>query len=231
MRARELIGFGTTPDGMPITLHLEGAGYVVRVGNEVLMSSRSHGSEQAMAAASLEPALRSARPRVLIGGLGMGYTLRATLDVLPRKSEVVVAEIFACVAEWNRGPLASLSSEALADPRVRLEVADIRRVVAAPRDGFDAILLDVDNGPDAFTTDSNAALYKPAGLAALRAALRPGGVLSVWSVSPSRAFEKALAHARFAVEVVELQARQGTTRGARHTLFLGRVGRGPRPGK
>jgi spermidine synthase len=228
MRARELLGSDTTPSGQPITLHSEGAGFVVRVGHEVLMASRSHGSEQAMAAASLEPALRSARPRVLIGGLGMGYTLRATLDVLPRKSEVVVAEIFACVVDWNRGPLASLSSDALSDPRVRLEIADVRRVVASPGDGFDAILLDVDNGPDAFTTAANAALYAPGGLAALRAALRPGGVLAVWSVSPSRAFEKALARARFASEVVSLPARQGSVKGGRHTLFLGRIGRGPR---
>lgn len=228
MRPRELLGSDTTPSGAAITLHDEAGGYVVRVGNEVLMSSRSHGSEQAMAVASLEPALRSARPRVLIGGLGMGFTLRATLDVLPRKSEVVVAEIFQCVVDWNRGPLAELSADALADPRVRLEVADVRRVVAAPRDGFDAILLDVDNGPDAFTTAGNAAIYAPAGLAALRAALRPGGVLAIWSVAGSRAFEKALARARFAVEVVSLPARQGSDRGGFHTLFLGRIGRGPR---
>jgi spermidine synthase len=228
MRARELLGSDTTPDGTPVTLHSEAGGFVVRIGNEVLMSSRSHGSEQAMAAASLEPALRSARPRVLIGGLGMGYTLRATLDVLPRRSEVVVSELLGCVVEWNRGPLATLSSNALADPRVVLEVGDVRRVVAAPRDGFDAILLDVDNGPDAFTIESNSALYGPRGLAALRAALRPGGVLSIWSVSPSRAFEKALATARFAAETVSLPARQGSTKGARHTLFLGRIARQPR---
>jgi spermidine synthase len=228
MRARELLGSATTPDGQVVTLHSEAQGYVVRIGNEVLMSSRSHGSEQAMAAASLEPALRSPRPRVLIGGLGMGYTLRATLDVLPRKSEVVVAELLACVVDWNRGPLAELSSNALADSRVRLEVADVRRVVASPGDGFDAILLDVDNGPDAFTTEGNAALYRPAGLAALRAALRPGGVLSVWSASPNRAFEKALATARFAAETVSLASRQGSTKGGRYTLFLGRIAREPR---
>jgi spermidine synthase len=108
---------------------------------------------------------------------------------------------------------------------VRLEVADVRHVVAAPRDGFDAIMLDIDNGPDAFTVAANSSLYRPAGLAALRAALRPGGVLSIWSASPSRAFEKALATARFAAETVSLPARQGSVRGARHTLFLGRVGR------
>jgi spermidine synthase len=228
MRARELLGSDTTPDGLPITLHSEASGFVVRVGNEVLMSSRTHGSEQAMAAASLEPALRSPRPRVLIGGLGMGFTLRATLDVLPKKSEVVVAELLGCIVEWCRGPLAPLSLNALNDPRVRLEQADVRRVIAKPGDGFDAILLDVDNGPAAFTTEGNSAIYRPAGLAALRAALRPGGVLSIWSVSPSRAFEKALATAKFASETISLPARQGSVKGVRHTLFIGRIGRGPK---
>lgn len=231
MQARELLGTGTTPDGRSVTLHAEAGGFVVRIGNEVLMSSRSHGSEQAMAVASLEPALRSPRPRVLVGGLGMGFTLRATLDVLPPKAEVVVAELLDCVVEWNRGPLAALSSEALSDRRVRLEVTDVRRILASPRDGFDVILLDIDNGPDAFTDAGNAALYAPAGLAALRAALRPGGIVSVWSVSPSRAFEKALARAGFATDTVSLAARQGSHKGGRHTLFLGRIGRGsPDPG-
>lgn len=231
MKARELLGSAVTDDGQAITLHHEGAGYVVRVGNEVLMSSRSHGSEQAMAAASLDGALRSPRPRVLVGGLGMGFTLRAVLDVLPKKADVVVAEIFPCVVEWNRGVLAPLSSDALADARVQLAVTDVMRVVREPAGGFDAILLDVDNGPDAFTTAANRVLYGPTGLAALRAALRPGGVLSIWSASPSKAFEKALATARFAADVVSLAARQNSTRGGRHTLFLGRIARAPRERK
>jgi len=224
MRARELLGSSTTPDGRSVTLHAEGAGYVIRIGNQVLMTSRSRGSEQAMAAASLEPALHAARPRVLVGGLGMGFTLRAALDLLPPHAEVVLAEIFACVVEWNRGPLLSLSAAALSDARVRLEIADVQRVVAAPGSGFDAILLDVDNGPEAFTTDTNAWFYSPAGLAALHAALRPGGLLAVWSAAASRSFEKALARARFAVEVRTLSARHDSRRGGRHTLFLGRPG-------
>lgn len=216
------------PDGRPITLHLDGTGYVVRVGNEALMSSRSHGSEQAMAAASLEPALRATKPRVLVGGLGMGFTLRAVLDMLPPRSEVVVAELLDCVVEWNRGPLRELSANALEDRRVRLEVTDVRRSIASAATSFDVILLDVDNGPEAFSTSTNASLYSPSGLAAIRTALRPGGLVSVWSASPSRPFEKALARAGFAVEVVAVPARQGSTRGGRHTLFLGRIGRGAR---
>ncbi len=230
MRARELLGSATTHDGRALTLHREADSYVVRIGNEVLMSSRSHGSEQAMAAASLEPALRAARPRVLVGGLGMGFTLRAVLDVLPRVAEVVVAELFECVVDWNRGPLAELSANALDDRRVRLEIRDVRRVVASPGSGFDAILLDVDNGPDAFSVAANAAIYSPAGLAALRSSLRPGGMLAVWSAAGSRPFERALARAGFSVRTTQLAARQGaSTRGPRHTLFLAGTGRAVPP--
>ncbi len=223
MKARELIDSGTTPDGNVLTLHREATGYVVRIGNEVLMSSRSHGSEQAMAVYGLEAALRSPRPRVLVGGLGMGFTLRAVLDVLPPRSEVVVAELFACVVDWCHGPLAALSHDALADRRVRLEVTDVQRIVRSPGDRFDAILLDVDNGPDALVSLGNRSIYSPGGLAALAAALRPGGMLSVWSVSGSRTFEKALARAGFRVEVVTLPARHNSAKGGHHTLFVGRT--------
>ncbi|MFN2377763.1 MAG: spermidine synthase, partial [Candidatus Binatia bacterium] len=221
MKARELLGSDVTPEGAALTLHAEGGGYVVRIGNEVLMSSRSHGSEQAMAVASLGPALHAAKPRVLIGGLGMGFTLRAVLDVLPPRSEVVVAELFASVVEWNRGPLAALSADALSDRRVRVEITDVRRVLDASGTGFDSILLDVDNGPEALTTLANAAIYRPSGLAAIRSALTPGGLVAVWSASPSRTFEKALSRAGFRVEVVSLASRHDSHRGGRHTLFLG----------
>jgi spermidine synthase len=228
MKPRELLGTGTAPDGGILTLHKEAAGYVVRIGNEVLMSSRLYGSERAMAVESLEAALRSARPRVLIGGLGMGYTLRETLDILPRTAEVVVAELFGCVVEWNRGVLAPLSHDALADPRVGVEVRDVQELVRKSGTGFDAILLDVDNGPDALTTLGNRTIYTHAGLSTLHSSLRPGGTLAVWSVTGSRAFEKALARAGFRVEVKKLDARHDASRGGRHTLFLAHKALAPR---
>jgi len=231
VKARELLGSGVTPDGVALTLHHEAIGYVVRIGNEVLMASRVHGSEQAMAAHSIDGALRSAKPRVLIGGLGMGYTLRAVLDVMPAKAEVVVAELFDCVVEWNRGPLAALSHDALSDRRVKLEVQDVQRLIRAPGDGFDAILLDVDNGPDALVCSGNRGIYTTAGLAAVAAALRPGGTFSVWSASASKPFEKALARAGFRVEVLSLAARHDSGKGGRYTLFLGHAPRAPRPTK
>lgn len=222
MRPRELIGEGFTPDGRTVTLHREAEGFVVRVGNEVLMSSRSHGSEVEMAARSLAVPAKAPRPRVLIGGLGMGYTLRAALDVLPRHAEVVVAEFLECVVEWNRGPIGPLAGSPLQDRRVQLEIRDVRAILQSPGDGFDAILLDVDNGPEAFTTPGNALLYGPHGLAALKAALRPRGVLAVWSAFPSRPFEKALTKALFYWEAVTVRSRQDSAKGPRHTLFLAR---------
>ncbi|HXC49761.1 MAG TPA: hypothetical protein VN634_02645 [Candidatus Limnocylindrales bacterium] len=216
------------PGGALLTLHEEGAGFVVRIGNEVLMSSRLHGSEQAMAARSLDAALRSRRPRVLIGGLGMGYTLRATLDILPANAEVVVAELFECVVEWNRGPLAALTNDALGDRRVRLEVKDVQQVLRSPGDGFDAILLDVDNGPDALVTPGNRGIYSPSGLATVARALRPGGTFAVWSASASKPFEKALARAGFRAESVQLPSRHDSGKGGRHVLLIGRTAPFPR---
>lgn len=229
MITRELLGTGTAPDGSTLTLHLEGVGHVVRIGNEVLMSSRSHGSEQAMAIHSVEAALRSPKPRVLVGGLGMGFTLRAVLDVLPPKSEVLVAELFPCVVDWCRGPLAELSHGALMDRRVKLEIKDVRRILSAPGDGFDAILLDVDNGPDALVTAGNRAIYSRDGLATIVRALRPGGTLAVWSAAGSKPFERALSRAGLRSQVVLLPARHNSHKGGKFTLFLGHAPRGPRP--
>ncbi|HYB98715.1 MAG TPA: hypothetical protein VEC57_06220 [Candidatus Limnocylindrales bacterium] len=220
MRARELVSSSTTGDGRAVTLHREAGGYIVRVANEPLMGSRAHGSEQIMAERSLA-ALRATRPRVLVAGLGMGYTLRAALDVLPRQAEVVVVELLPCIVEWNRGVLAPLAARPLEDHRVRLEQMDLVDYLHGVEVRFDAILLDVDNGPEAFTVAGNSRLYEPAGLRMLRAALAPGGVLAVWSAFDSPRFEKALARAGFAAETVALRARGD--KGGRHTVFLGRA--------
>lgn len=223
MKARELLGSGTAPDGSELTLWMEGPGPVVRIGNEVLMSSRLHGSEQAMVARCVDDALRSTKPRVLVGGLGMGFTLRATLDVLPPNAEVVVAELFPCVVDWCRGPLASLSEDALSDPRVRVEVGDVQKILRSPGSRFDCILLDVDNGPDALVTLGNRTIYTQTGLFTIAAALRPGGAVGFWSATGSRTFEKTISRAGLKVEVHKLDARHDRARGGMHTLFIGRA--------
>lgn len=192
--------------------------YTIRVDGFELMSSRSHGSEDALAQLALAE-IRAERPRVLVGGLGMGFTLRAVLDVLPPSARVTVVEILPAVVRWNRGPLAELAGSPLDDPRVELIEADVGRVIGANRDTFDAVLLDVDNGPAALTLARNASLYRRAGLAQARRGLRPGGVLAVWSAGPDHRFERELGRAGFEVRVETVRARDGT-KGPRHTLFF-----------
>ena len=157
---------------------------------------------------------------MLVGGLGMGFTLRATLDVLPPDATVVVAELVPAVVEWNRGPLGSLAAMPLKDRRTRVEVGDVADVLRASRARFDAILLDVDNGPAAFTSAGNAGLYTDHGLAAARKALRAGGVVAVWSAWDYRKFEQRLKYAGFRVGVERVRGRLKKG-GPRHTIFLG----------
>jgi spermidine synthase len=163
-------------------------------------------------------------PRVLIGGLGMGYTLRAILDALPSTARVVVAEIMAEVVAWNRGPLAAPAGRPLDDRRVTVRVGDVATMLGAEAEtgGFDAVVLDIDNGPDAVMLARNQPLYTPAGLRRLGAALRTGGVLAVWSADASPSFEAALDEAGFAWERVAVAAR-GVAGDPEHTIYLGRV--------
>ncbi len=225
MKPRELLASTTTPDGAALTLTREAGALVVRVANVPLMSSRVHGSEEAMAEVACAGLAARAGARVLVPGLGMGFTLRATLDALGPDAEVVVCELLPAIVEWNReGPLGALAGHPLCDARVRVVIDDVVRVVraSAPR-SFDAILLDVDNGPEAFTVASNAALYEPAGLAALRAILRPGGALVVWSAHEAPRFERALRRAGFAsAEARRVRARGAIAKGSRHVLYVGR---------
>jgi spermidine synthase len=216
----ELLGEARMPDGTDMKLQRRDREYVIFAGGKILMSSRMHGSEEALAALACERARKTQDPSVLVGGLGMGFTLRATLDVLPPGATVVVAELQPAVVEWNRGVLGPLAGDPLRDPRVRLEEGDVLTTIRASRDRFDAVLLDVDNGPDAFTTSANAGLYRDAGLASIRAALKPAGVLAVWSAWEDRRFEQRLRYGGFAVRVERVRARlkQG---GPRHTLFIG----------
>jgi spermidine synthase len=185
------------------------------------MSSRMHGSEEALATLGCRRARTLTRPCVLIGGLGMGFTLRATLDLLPAGATVVVAELVPEVVEWNRGALGALAAEPLRDGRVRVEIDDVTATLGARRGEFDAVLLDVDNGPSAFTAANNAGLYDDRGVALAFAALKMDGVLAVWSASEDRGFERRLRHGRFEVEVESVRGRLKKG-GPRHTIFLGR---------
>jgi len=202
-----------------MSLHRRGDEFSLRVAGLELMNSRQHGSEEALAALALAELARPAQ-HVLIGGLGMGFTLRAALDALPATARVSVAELVPQVAEWNRGPLAHLAGRPLADGRVKLVVADVANLLARATRAYDAVLLDTDNGPEGTTHEGNERLYSPAGLRAAHGALTPGGVLAVWSAFQSPAFARRLVAAGFAVS--EKNVRSRGKKGVRHVVWLAR---------
>lgn len=214
----EILGRERAPDGGELVLYRRGGEFVIRVDGRELMSSRAHGSEEEMAALAVGPTMG----RVLVGGLGLGYTLRAVLDRVSTEARVVVAEIVAAVVEWNRGPLSHLAGRPLEDARAEVDPRDVATVLrTSPR--WDAILLDVDNGPVALTRKANHGLYTPQGIAAAKSALRPGGVLAVWSAAPDKPFVSRLRKAGFTAEAIDVPAR-GKAGGPMHTIFLGRLG-------
>ncbi len=218
----ELLAEARTPDGTLLALTRRDTELVIMAGGKILMSSRMHGSEEAMAEMALKRLPSLSGVCVLIGGLGLGYTLRATLDLLPDDATVVVSELIPAIVEWHRGPLAALAEKPTADPRVTIEIKDVVVTLRSSPGRFDAILLDIDNGPEAFTESSNASLYNDRGIASIRTALKPGGVLAVWSAWEDRRFEQRLKYAGFKVEVERVRARLKKG-GPRHTIFLGRA--------
>ena len=220
MKPLELIGQTLTPNGIDMKLTRRSNEYIILANGKSLMSSRMHGSEEALATLACRRVRTMEEPCVLVGGLGMGFTLRATLDVLPPDAVVIVAEIVPAVVEWNRGPLGPLAGQPLKDRRVRVHVGDVASTLKSSPGQFDAVLLDVDNGPAAFTSSDNARLYDDRGLAAARAALKIGGVLAVWSAREDRKFEQRLRYCGFRVEVERVRARLKKG-GPRHTIFLG----------
>jgi spermidine synthase len=217
----ELLGETRTPDGGLLALTRHDREYVILANGKSLMSSRMHGSEEALATLACRRARTLAAPWVLVGGLGMGFTLRATLDLLPRDATVMVAELVPAVVTWNRGPLAPLADYPLKDRRVQVVEEDVLETLRSSPGRFDAVALDVDNGPAAFTESANAELYNDRGLATARASLKDDGVLAVWSAWDDRKFEQRLRYGGFAVEVTRVRARLKKG-GPRHTLFLGR---------
>ena len=218
MKPQHTLGRATTPDGNELVLYERDGTYSIRVNGLELMSSRAHGSEEALANLVLDD-LPKTGASVLVGGLGMGYTLRAVLNKIASDSQVVVAEIFPAVVAWNRAELSHLAHDPLADPRVVVEDADVADVINQNNEIFDAVLLDVDNGPAAFTIARNENLYGSKGLGAIRRCLRPKGALGVWSADPDQPFAKRLARSGFRVRTETVPARQGS-KGPKHTIFV-----------
>lgn len=209
-----------TPDGKTLVLYEHDGSFTIRIDGVDLMSTRQHASEEKLAELACAH-LRNVRgPRILIGGLGFGFTLRAALSVLPPDAAVLQVEILAAVIAWNQNRALPLAADALADARVKLLCQDVARVIHESPGTFDSIILDVDNGPAAFSTAGNSRLYDSDGLLSARNALRPGGCAIFWSAKPDPAFEKLMTRAGFIVSVHSCRSRQRA--GSRHTLFLGR---------
>jgi spermidine synthase len=208
------------PDGGgELRLMQRGHEFSIMAGPIELMNSRLSGSEEALATLPLERLLGRPAPHILIGGFGMGFTLRAALARLGPDAKVTVAELVPAVVAWARGPMAALSGDCLADPRTIVHEGDVTALIAGARGAYDAILLDVDNGPEGLTRRENDRLYNLAGLAAAQRALTPGGVLAVWSSGPSAVFTERLARAGYRVEEVRVRARAGKGK-ARHMIWL-----------
>ncbi len=207
------------PDGGELRLMQRGAELSIMSGSTELMNSRLSGSEKALASLACARIAGRPKPRLLVGGLGMGFTLRAALADLPKDAVVVVSELVPAVVVWARGPMAALFEGCLEDPRVSLREADVAEAIGEARAAFDAILLDVDNGPGGLNRDANDGLYSAAGLAAARGALKPGGVLAVWSGGRDDGFSRRLRSAGYAAEEVQVRA-TGGKRGARHVIWL-----------
>jgi spermidine synthase len=221
------------PGGGLMALVRRGDTFVIRIDGEELMANRMHHSEEMLATLAFEPLEKDGlRPnaRVLIGGMGMGYTLRTALDRLGPRGRVDVAELVPEVIEWNRGILAPLAKRPLDDPRVRVLNANVGHVIADARAEYDAIMLDVDNGPAALTAPSNAALYGRDALARTKRALVPNGMLTIWAAGEERGFESRLGQSGFAARTVHVKARVGRG-GLRFIVYVGRSieAREPRP--
>ena len=218
MKRRELLADTVTPDGLRMTLSLHAGDYSIEVDGQALMSTRAPGSEKALGDLAARELAGKSHPRVLIGGLGLGFTLGAVLHGLPGGASVVVVEFFETLVDWNRKFGFESETDGLADPRVVVEVTDVVDYLGEVKQPFDAILLDVDNGPDAWCMASNARLYDRAGLRRIQRALKPGGLLAVWSAEASPVFEKRLAEAGFAARSESARSRE--RKGERHTIFL-----------
>ena len=224
MLPRETIATAKVLDGDTLTLVSHGRDFIIMLGREELMGTRMQFSEEQLAILTLAE-LEAEKPRVLIGGYGMGFTYRAALSHLPEGGHVVVAEVVPEILEWAEGPLAHLTGDSLGDTRGEIVLCDVAALIDDANDGtcakFDAILLDVDNGPDGIVRDQNSRLYTRTGLAKAREALKPGGILAVWSAAPDHKFRLRLKEASFDVDERTVRARPNN-KGPRHTIWFAR---------
>jgi spermidine synthase len=205
-------------DGGELRLKQRGQEFSIMLGSNELMNSRLSGSEEALATLSWDKIKSRPKPAILIGGLGMGFTLRAALAIVPSEASVTVAELVPEVVSWARGPMAEVFKGCLDDPRTTVHQGDVGELIRSSKGKFDGILLDVDNGPDGLTRESNDSLYNRRGLSAAHQALRPGGVLSVWSSGPDDGFTRRLKEGGFDTEVVHTRA--NGKRGAKHVIWV-----------
>lgn len=222
MIPREHLGTAPVPGGDALHLYRRGKDFTIALDGNDLMSTRMSGSEEALAEMSCDRLRGDGPPHLLIGGYGMGFTLRAALARLGADARVTVAELVPEIIDWARGPMAELTAGALDDPRVELRITDVAGVIGGAAQSFDAILLDVDNGPDGLTRESNDRIYSMGGLTRAKAALRPRGLLAIWSAAPDAKFSRRLKESGFAVEEVVVRARSNG-KGPRHIIWFARA--------
>lgn len=218
MKRLERLGAARSPDGTLLTLDRHDGAYLIRADGVELMSTRRHLSEDRLAEIACEPVRDRTGARVLVGGLGLGFTLKAALRTLGSDAEVVVAELLEAVIAWNAAEEYGISVEAMRDRRTRIVHDDVMNVLRGNPSGFDAVMLDVDNGPEGMILTENERLYSPEGVAITRAALRPGGQLVYWSVGEDTGFERQLRRAGLTVDAVAVRAHD--TSGPMHVLFV-----------
>ena len=229
MKKTTLLDTATTPDGRPMTLLAHDADRIIRVDGVELMSTRQHHSEERLGELACAGLTATRGARVLIGGLGMGFTLRAVLRSTAADAEVVVAEIIPAVVRWNRDPAQGLGAESLADGRVRIVEDDVANLLREGVGRYDAVILDVDNGTSALTARDNDRLYRATGVGLARRALRPGGCVASWSAHADPAFEELLAESGVDVSVERVRPHALARGGGSHVLFLAHLaGRGKR---
>ena len=219
MKVRELLATAQVPGGDELRLFRRDRDYMIVLDRNELMNSRMSGSEEQLATLTCARLRNHTNPRLLIGGYGMGFTLRAALAVLPAQASVVVAELVPEIIDWARGPMAELTAGCLDDSRVTVVEGDVAAVIAAARGTYGAILLDVDNGPDSLTRAENDGLYSASGLTAAKAALVRGGILAIWSAADDPAFTRRLGSNGFSTNRTRVRARSNG-KGAQHTIWL-----------